>query len=752
MEINKYLPDLDSIYHTELNTTKSFMEIAQSVCHIPGTVILLSGSDLDCAKYNIIATHPIVEIITRENCTLIKKINTEEVLYGSPLKLLNSILKYLHIKKPISYLPITWGLFGYISYDLKDQIEKLPKTCLDDIGLPHLHFIIPRFLIIEDRGKKKKHLITAVLKEDTHKKIKEEISKFHQTLLGPPCSLSPFIPTGEMRSNFSQKRYIEAIEKIKDYIVKGDVYQVNLSQRFEIDYRGCEFHLFKKLFELNPAPFFAYINAHNYKILSTSPERFLYQRGEYIETRPIKGTRPRGKTEKEDQLMKRELMDSKKDDAELSMIVDLLRNDIGKICRPGSVKVKEHKRIEKYENVYHLVSIITGRLKQGILAGDIIEATFPGGSITGCPKIRAMEIIDEIEPHTRGVYTGSIGYISFHHTLDLSIAIRTAVAYQNRLTLSVGGGIVFDSDPSLEYEETLHKGKSFIKLIKTSSSSNSQKTYQENSPPYIWQNGHFISEDKACASVLSPTLQYGMGIFETIMGKKNKIFFMEDHISRMKKAWKEIFNIPLPKFYLPSIVENLIKLNKLEQDNISIKIMAGIQKDQRPFIVIVCKRYIPRTLQPHHRGLHLEIYPYPRLTPLADHKTMNYLYYYRAGMWARKKGADEALILNPDGSISEGNSSNIILIRGEKIILPISVHVLRGIMEKKAVDFLKKKNYKVKYRVIFPHDISTEDVVLVTNSLIGVMAVERIGDIKISNDAIQIAQRISREINKNLLE
>ncbi len=194
-------------------------------------------------------------------------------------------------------------------------------------------------------------------------------------------------------------------------------------------------------------------------------ERFLYRRGESIETRPIKGTRKRGATMEEDNALMAELCTDPKEDAELSMIVDLLRNDLGRICRPRSIRVAEHKRLESYQNVHHLVSIIRGELRSGTTCGDILRSTFPGGSITGCPKIRAMEIIDELEPCVRHVYTGSIGYLGWHANMDLNIAIRTVLACNGHCYFSVGGGIVYDSSEEAEYEETLHKGRTLFQLM-----------------------------------------------------------------------------------------------------------------------------------------------------------------------------------------------------------------------------------------------------------------------------------------------
>ncbi len=282
---------------------------------------------------------------------------------------------------------------------------------------------------------------------------------------GPrPCPWGAY-RVGPPQSNFTREAYLQALSRIREYIRQGDVYQVNLTQRFSFPLSGEPYYLFQRLFELNPAPFYAFLNCGDFQVLSTSMERFLYRRGDYLETRPIKGTRPRGATPAADAVLRQELAESRKDDAELSMIVDLLRNDLGKVCRPRTVRVLEHKRLEAYQNVYHLVSVVAGRLQPGCSAVDILRATFPGGSITGCPKIRAMEIIDELEPHVRHVYCGAIGYLGLHRNLDLNVAIRTAIIAKGQAHFAVGGGVVYDSREEDEFEETLHKAGTLFRLI-----------------------------------------------------------------------------------------------------------------------------------------------------------------------------------------------------------------------------------------------------------------------------------------------
>ena len=262
----------------------------------------------------------------------------------------------------------------------------------------------------------------------------------------------------ELTSNFSKPDYIRAILKAKEHIHNGDIYQANISQRFSCSINIDPADLYYMLRQKNPAPFCAYLSFQGLKIGCSSPERFMFLKDRQVETRPIKGTRPRGKTLEEDDSYVKELKESLKDHAELNMIVDLERNDLGRFCKYGTVKVKEHAVIEKYARVFHLVSTITGQLQEGYGHTDILKAAFPGGSITGAPKIRAMEIIDSLEPTARNIYTGSIGYIGFNGIMDLNIAIRTFVIKNKKFYYNVGGGIVEDSIPENEYQETLDKG------------------------------------------------------------------------------------------------------------------------------------------------------------------------------------------------------------------------------------------------------------------------------------------------------
>jgi len=268
-----------------------------------------------------------------------------------------------------------------------------------------------------------------------------------------------------LRSNFTHDSYRATVLRAKQYIAAGDIYQVNLSQRFQCEVEASPPEVYLALRESNPAPYGAYLDIGDAQILSTSPECFLNIHDRHVVTRPIKGTRPRGKTATEDARVAAELLASPKDNAELVMITDLERNDLGRVCEFGSVRVSELVRVETYATVHHLVSTVEGTLRRDVSHVDCVRACFPGGSITGAPKIRAMEIIDELEPHARGVYTGAIGFLGFNELTRLNIAIRTVVYQDGRLTFHSGGGIVSDSEPDAEYDETLVKARGILNAI-----------------------------------------------------------------------------------------------------------------------------------------------------------------------------------------------------------------------------------------------------------------------------------------------
>ncbi|MDD3520558.1 MAG: aminodeoxychorismate synthase component I [Actinomycetota bacterium] len=381
------------------------------------------------------------------------------------------------------------GFIGYFSYDLKQYIEKLPKTVEDDLHLPVFNLLFFR-KVFSYNHKEKKWYFTEIVNQQADKEEKLEcfshdnVKKSAQTAGMLLKSAKKFHKEDEIikkiakkyiysqirkidiRSNILKADYLKKLIKTKKYIHDGEIYQVNFTHRFfcEIPVESNDFYYILR--KINPAPFSAFLNFPECTLASTSPERFIFIKDSYIETRPIKGTRPRGENNYKDKLFRSELKHSIKDRAELNMIVDLERNDLGKFCNYGSVKVKKHAVIEKYAKVFHLVSTVTGRIKKGTTISKILKSIFPGGSITGAPKIRAMQIIDEVEKNARNIYTGSLGYISVDGMADLNICIRTFIIKNKKFYYNTGGGIVEDSIPEEEYLETLQKGKALEETLR----------------------------------------------------------------------------------------------------------------------------------------------------------------------------------------------------------------------------------------------------------------------------------------------
>jgi para-aminobenzoate synthetase component 1 len=699
-----------------------FVDLAARFAHLPGTVLLLSGGDLDCSRYHLLGIWPWLTVRYQHRQLHLSVDGAERTLRQNPFEVLDGLVRGLTLPPGDYPPPFAAGLMGYLSYDLKDELEVLPRTSVDDLQLPHMLLHGHALTVVHDRQQRSTRLLLP-LRRGRESQAAGVIERFRQRACAPrPESAGYVMDASGLGANFSPAQYETAVQRIIDYIAAGDVYQVNLSQRFQAPFGGSAFALFRKLFELNPAPFFALIQGGDHQILSTSPERFLLQTGRQVETRPIKGTRPRGETPAQDQALAAELMASAKDDAELSMIVDLLRNDLGKVCRPGSVRVAEHKRIEAYQNVYHLISIVTGELEEKQNSVDLIRATFPGGSITGCPKVRAMEIIDELEPCRRHVYCGSIGYISFHDTLDLSIAIRTATVRHDTLCFSVGGGIVFDSSPRAEYEETLHKGRALMAACRQADAPRPE--------PMAWLNGSVLPVAAARIPVSDQGVLYGYGFFETIRVDRGRAPLLNDHQARFATAWRALMPSPPPDLSWETIISQVVTANGLQHQCAAVKFMATrgsrVQAPWDHAMVVTARPYHHRLAGKAQAGLRLGTYPEPRQTPLAGHKTLNYLYYLLAGQWASRNNFDEALILNPDGTISETNTASLLLINGLEVARPVSAAALPGVMAGALGRVLAQWGYTIVQRPVRSEELLSAGQVLVANALMGAVAVVQI--------------------------
>ncbi|MUK60921.1 aminodeoxychorismate synthase component I [Aliivibrio fischeri] len=439
--------------------SNSVIDFFSAIANQPWAMLLNSSAKNHIDnRYDILVADPIATLQTHGAITTINAIGKQPVTSEAcPFQLLAHYQERLipH-HSPIENLPFIGGALGYFSYDLGRRVESIPNTAQQDILSADMAVGIYNWALVADNKTSTLHLIQPKGGDRLH---------WLQQFISIKEVDTAFSLTSDWVSNMTESEYANKFDVIQQYLQSGDCYQINLAQRFKAQYQGSEWEAYQKLATQNGAPFSAYIKTPEATILSVSPERFLQVKERKIETKPIKGTRPRADDPKVDALEAKTLRNSPKDRSENLMIVDLLRNDIGRVATPGSVKVSKLFDIESFPAVHHLVSTITGELDTKYSATDLLKASFPGGSITGAPKIRAMEIIEELEPHRRNLYCGSIGYISRCGTMDTSITIRTLIAYKGYLYASAGGGIVADSQVELEYEETLHKLSKILPIL-----------------------------------------------------------------------------------------------------------------------------------------------------------------------------------------------------------------------------------------------------------------------------------------------
>ncbi|WP_438970608.1 aminodeoxychorismate synthase component I [Methylophaga sp.] len=412
-------------------------------------------------RYDILAADPFITIETVGENTFITEQGKQKTSKADPFTVLENILNPRQQSE--TSLPFCGGAIGYFAYDLGRRIEEMPEHALDAEKIPDMAVGIYDWAVIIDHKLKRCWLASYGLSPHTKEiwpalldLLKADFSEQSET----------FSVDGELISNLSENSYKEAFNKIKRYITEGDCYQVNLAKRFEIKAEGDAWQAYQRQRMQNAAPFSAFFNPGSVSVMSSSPERLLQVHQDQVETKPIKGTRPRDLHDSvNDKALADDLQTSLKDRAENLMIVDLLRNDLGKVCDPGSIKVPTPFALESFATVHHLVSTVTGKLADDQTAVSLLRACFPGGSITGAPKLRAMEIIEELEPNRRGVYCGSIGYIGFDGNMDTNITIRTLVYSENRLRFWAGGGIVADSEVEAEHQEVHDKAAAMFDLV-----------------------------------------------------------------------------------------------------------------------------------------------------------------------------------------------------------------------------------------------------------------------------------------------
>lgn len=423
-----------------------------------------SKKESEYSRFSFIGINPFIKIKSKGDLVYLN----EKLVNRDVFELLNETIESFNIDKNLKKeIPFIAGAIGYFSYDMGRSLEHIEESSINDYEVYDSYFLFFHNLIIFDLLNNKTYITSLyediISAKNSLDNLENKIINYKHEENNEKHRIAK---KNILKSNFSKDEYIKAVDKMKDYIVEGHIYIANMTQRFLCDCEEEGYEIYKKLRNINKAPFSAYLNLEDIEIISSSPERFLKVLNSKVETRPIKGTRPRGRNKEEDELNKKELLNSEKDKSELLMIVDLERNDLSKVCKANSIKVTELFKLEQYDTVFHLVSTVIGELEEEESSVSCIKACFPGGSITGTPKIRAMEIIEELEGVRRGVYTGAIGYFDLRGNCDFNIVIRTIIKKGNQVSFGVGGGITIESLSEMEYYETLDKAKALIEVLK----------------------------------------------------------------------------------------------------------------------------------------------------------------------------------------------------------------------------------------------------------------------------------------------
>jgi para-aminobenzoate synthetase component I len=418
-------------------------------------------------RWSFVGCEPFLVLKSKGSRVWIEEKGRTQEFLGNPCEELGRLIARFHVENCPADIPFTGGAVGFFSYDFGRHFERLPNLAEDDLGLPDMVLGFYNEVLVFDHLKSQAWFAATIFeKQDIRSAYEHVVQRFARWTEREKRSRNRvFAQTTDLIPLQDQRAFTRGVKKALDYIGSGDIFQVNLSQRFETRFEGDLFSLYQTLRKVNPSPFGGYFDWGEGALVSSSPERLVAWDGEGIETRPIAGTYPRGKTEPLDLTNHEALILDSKERAEHLMLVDLERNDLGRVSEYGSVHCEELMTLEDYSHVIHIVSQVRGKTRKGIGPVEILRALFPGGTITGTPKVRAMEIIDEIEPVRRGLYTGSMGYIGFQGKIDLNILIRTFVVKEDRAFIQVGAGVVADSDPDREYQETLHKAAALFKAL-----------------------------------------------------------------------------------------------------------------------------------------------------------------------------------------------------------------------------------------------------------------------------------------------
>ncbi len=643
--------------------------------------------------------------------------------------------------------PLVSGMVGYLAYDAGLLLEDIPQQAPHDLKLPNAWFGCYDVMLVVDHGAHQVHLCSSGFPELNRSRRQQRAQARLHVLLkqwrsfvqegnSSQSAVAPMAVT--WRSNFTQKQFEAAVRQAQAFILAGDIYQVNLAQRFAGTFAGRgqvnPVELYGRLRAQAPSYFGSYLDCGSFQILSSSPEEFLSLRGREVLTWPMKGTRPRGESRAEDQRLKKELARSAKDRAELLMITDLERNDLGRVCDFGSVRVRKLRTVETYRTVHQGTSTVAGRLRSGLDGFDLLRACFPGGSITGCPKIRAMKIIETLEPVKRGIYSGAFGYVDFSGDLNFNILIRTLIKKERNVFFHVGSGIVADSTPDGEYQETLVKARSLFGAFAPTKK-------------VIILDSEFIEAEPAFLDSLAPGKVEGDGVFETMRSQQGRILFFDQHQKRLVAGLKAL-GIRLPA-NLEQMVRKIKELLKLQAGETARVRWSVWRWRGKTHWAAASFAYQPPPPSVYHRGWSacLLTVPPAQLTCRGEIKSLRYAAYARASQLAASKKVDEALFVSPKGHLIEGSRVNLFWFQGKELRTPaLTTGCLNGVTRRRVLALARRKGYVVREGAWDAQDLRRANEAFVTNALIGLMPLSRVNGKPIGSGKLG---RLTADLRRN---
>ncbi len=631
-------------------------------------------------------------------------------------------------------IPFCGGAVGYLSYELCAVLERIERNAVDDLGLPRILLGLHDGVIAHDHATGR----TFAVANPVHERGADEILARLGAAVEEALQAMVQEPTGwagaEPVSDFTTEEYLERVRRVRDYIAAGDVYQINLTQRFSAPLAGAPYALYRRLRAASPAAMAAYLNCGDFQVLSASPELLLRIDGRAVETRPIKGTRPRGATPAEDERLRAELLASEKDRAELLMIVDLERNDLGRVCETGSVQVEELCRLETLPTVHHLVATVRGRLRAECDALDAVRSAFPGGSITGAPKIRAMQLIDELETVRRHVYTGAIGWLGFGGDCDLNIAIRTMLCRAGKAYYHVGGGVVWDSEPEAELQETLDKGRAMRAALSEETTMATTGYHR-----YALRGDELLEASALSVSALGDGFMFGLGVYETIRVLDGHPVFLDRHLARLARGAAQLgLELPTSRDEWRDRLARLAQANQLGDGVIKLMRFGDVGGVRE----VAVSRDSGYRAEQYERGFRVHIVSTARDGVVHEMKSLAYLEKLLARRAAQRAGYDDAVFVDPAGNLLEGAGSNLFVVIGGKLLTPPAHNILPGVARSVVLECAAGG---AEERTITPELFGAATEVFLTNAVMGVMPVAEMGDRRFEVERARVTRAVAAE-------